>query len=114
MGHVNTPTPLPSGGAAVAFDTSDDDYVTSVGGYGGHSLHVLGHGWIVQPKHSNFVVAEAVIQAADVSSLRDAMLDGSRCCSRLPASPERILVALDPQGRVSRFDLPARPGDYLG
>lgn len=82
------------GGARVVFDSNDDGYVESVGGYGGHQLHILGHGWIVQPKHRDFVVPEDVVAAANIDSLRLAMLDARRCCSQLPGSTEYIHVAL--------------------
>jgi hypothetical protein len=82
-------------GAAVVFDLEDNGYVESVGGYGDHQLHVLGHGWIVQPKHHDFVAPEAVVAAADINSLRIAMLDDRRCCSQLPGATEYLHVAID-------------------
>ncbi|MFD2093406.1 AlbA family DNA-binding domain-containing protein [Blastococcus deserti] len=84
-----------SGGAAVIFDEEDEGYVESVGGFGGHQLHVLGHGWIVQPKHGAFIVPEDVISAADVDSLRLGMLDNHRCCQQLPGSTEYVNIALE-------------------
>ncbi|WP_353952515.1 hypothetical protein V6K52_03460 [Knoellia sp. S7-12] len=79
----------------MSFDLEDDGFVGSVGGQEGHQLHVLGHGWIVQPKHHDFVASEEVIAAANIESLRAAMLDGRRCCSQLPGSTEYVHVALE-------------------
>jgi hypothetical protein len=86
-----------SGGAIVTVEFDDDDggYTESVGGYGGHQLLVVGHGRIVAPKHEAFVVPEAVIAAADISSLHAAMLDDRRCCKIVPKHPEHIYIALE-------------------
>lgn len=81
-------------GATVIFDPDDNGYVESVGGFGGHQLHVLGHGWIVQPKHHSFVAPQDVIAEANIDSLRTAMLDKRRCCSQLPFSAEYLHIAL--------------------
>lgn len=83
------------GGARVIFDLDDDGLVESVGGFGGHQLRVVGHGWVVQPKHHDFIAPETVIATASIESLRVAMLDDRRCCSQLPGSTEYIHVALE-------------------
>ncbi|TCN36865.1 hypothetical protein EV644_11229 [Kribbella orskensis] len=84
-----------SGGARVVFNPVEDDeedtYVDSVGGYGGHSVQVVEHGWIVRPKHHSFIAIERVVAAADLDSLREAVADDRRCCS---SSPESIYIAL--------------------
>lgn len=59
-----------------------------------HSLHVVGHGWIVKPKHHSFYAPESTLARANVASLHHAMLDSRRCCSALPSEPEFIHVAL--------------------
>lgn len=81
------------------FDVDDNGYAERVGGWSGHQLLVIGRGRIVAPKHEMFVVPEAVISAADIASLHEAMLDDRRCCGSLPEEPEYIDVALenDPQ-----------------
>lgn len=92
--HASTP----SGGAPVLLgddDTEPDEDDTGPDAFDIHNrLQVVGHGWIVQPKHSIFVGSESVVAHADVDSLRDAMLQ-ERCCAQLPGSPEWVAIATD-------------------
>lgn len=100
----------PSGsGATVSFDLEDAGYVGSVGGQEGHQLRVHGYGWIVQPKHHDFVAPEEVIAAANIESLRVAMLDGRRCCSHLPGSTEYVHVALEEGADFHALTSPVDP-----
>jgi hypothetical protein len=76
-------------GAPVRFpaDGEVDDPAYS----GGHDLVVVGHGRLAKPKHRSFVAPEAVVAAADIASLADAIRNPDRCCFQLP---EMVCIAL--------------------
>jgi len=65
---------------------------------GGHDLLVVGHGWILKPKHRALVAPEAVIEHADLDSLAAAVRHPSRCC----AEPDEVIAIA--KGSPDQFD----------
>src|SRR4051812_15972071 len=90
MSSDGKPVTTLSGGAVVMLSHDEREQHS----FDAHSwLEVVGHGWVVQPKHRIFIGPESVIAAADLDSLREAMLE-ERCCAQLPDSPERVAIAI--------------------